>query len=198
MLANIGDKVKATKEDTTIENDNAIAVSLNNVPEIPLMKIKGKPLLHFLIERLKRVSKRFVAHKRPDSKTELRFGAGISDNADEEIIPNPDNVGSNLPGNPTKLFESFDPSNFLKTNTYGQAPSNTTLTITYQFGGGAGMVMLIEPIDRCISKLKRERDYDEIIYMTPDGSKLKQSLSNKLSCMSNIIILCGHYKGIDQ
>ena len=68
----------------------------------------------------------------------------------------------------------------------------------YQYGGGAGMVMLIEPIDKCISKLKRERDYDEIIYMTPDGSKLKQSLSNKLSCMTNIIILCGHYKGIDQ
>ena len=68
----------------------------------------------------------------------------------------------------------------------------------YQYGGGAGMVMLIEPIDKCISKLKSERDYDEIIYMTPDGSKLKQSLSNKLSCMTNIIILCGHYKGIDQ
>ena len=68
----------------------------------------------------------------------------------------------------------------------------------YQYGGGAGMVMLIEPIDRCISKLKSERDYDEIIYMTPDGSKLNQSLSNKLSCMTNIIILCGHYKGIDQ
>ena len=68
----------------------------------------------------------------------------------------------------------------------------------YQYGGGAGMVMLIEPIDKCISKLKRERDYDEIIYMTPDGSKLKQSLSNKLSCMTNIIILCGHYKGVDQ
>ena len=68
----------------------------------------------------------------------------------------------------------------------------------YQYGGGAGMVMLIEPIDKCISKLKRERDYDEIIYMTPDGSKLNQSLSNKLSCMTNIIILCGHYKGIDQ
>ena len=66
------------------------------------------------------------------------------------------------------------------------------------FGGGAGMVMLIEPIDKCISKLKSERDYDEIIYMTPDGSKLNQSLSNKLSCMTNIIILCGHYKGIDQ
>ena len=68
----------------------------------------------------------------------------------------------------------------------------------YQYGGGAGMVMLIEPIDKCISKLKSERNYDEIIYMTPDGSKLNQSLSNKLSCMTNIIILCGHYKGIDQ
>ena len=68
----------------------------------------------------------------------------------------------------------------------------------YQYGGGAGMVMLIEPIDKCISKLKSERDYDEIIYMTPDGSKLNQSLSNKLSCMTNVIILCGHYKGIDQ
>ena len=66
------------------------------------------------------------------------------------------------------------------------------------YGGGAGMVMLIEPIDKCISKLKSERDYDEIIYMTPDGSKLNQSLSNKLSCMTNIIILCGQYKGIDQ
>ena len=68
----------------------------------------------------------------------------------------------------------------------------------YQYGGGAGMVMLVEPIDECISKLKRERDYDEIIYMTPDGNKLSQSKSNALSCMSNIIILCGHYKGIDQ
>ena len=68
----------------------------------------------------------------------------------------------------------------------------------YQYGGGAGMVMLVEPIDECISKLKKERNYDEIIYMTPDGNKLSQSKSNALSCMSNIIILCGHYKGIDQ
>ena len=107
----------------------------NNSDNDPLYSTYSDSVPYML--RLKRVSKRFVAHKRPDSKTELRFGAGISDNADEEIIPNPDNVGSNLPGNPTKLFESFDPSNFLKTNTYGQAPSNTTLTITYQFGGGA-------------------------------------------------------------
>jgi len=68
----------------------------------------------------------------------------------------------------------------------------------YQFGGGAGMVMMIEPIDRCISKLKKERDYDEIIYLSPDGEKLNQKISNSISLLKNIIILCGHYKGVDQ
>ena len=68
----------------------------------------------------------------------------------------------------------------------------------YQYGGGAGMVMLIEPIDNCIAELKKEREYDHVIYMTPDGETLNQAISNKLSCMKNIIILCGHYKGIDQ
>lgn len=68
----------------------------------------------------------------------------------------------------------------------------------YQFGGGAGMVMMIEPIDACISKLKSERDYDEVIYMTPDGETLNQGMANKMSLLKNIIILCGHYKGVDQ
>ncbi len=68
----------------------------------------------------------------------------------------------------------------------------------YQFGGGAGMVMMIEPIDKCISKLKLERDYDEVIYMTPDGATLNQGIANTLSLKKNIIILCGHYKGVDQ
>ncbi|AXT20580.1 tRNA (guanosine(37)-N1)-methyltransferase TrmD [Flavobacteriaceae bacterium AU392] len=67
-----------------------------------------------------------------------------------------------------------------------------------QFGGGAGMVMTIEPIDKCISKLKSQRDYDDIIYMTPDGETLNQGISNTLSLKENIIILCGHYKGVDQ
>ena len=67
-----------------------------------------------------------------------------------------------------------------------------------QFGGGAGMVMTIEPIDKCITKLKAEREYDEIIYMTPDGERLNQSISNQISLKENIIILCGHYKGVDQ
>ncbi|WP_271392727.1 tRNA (guanosine(37)-N1)-methyltransferase TrmD [Aequorivita sinensis] len=68
----------------------------------------------------------------------------------------------------------------------------------YQFGGGAGMVMMIEPIDKCISELKAERDYDEIIYMTPDGKTFNQQVANELSLKGNIIILCGHYKGVDQ
>ena len=68
----------------------------------------------------------------------------------------------------------------------------------YQYGGGAGMVMMIEPIDKCITQLKSEREYDEIIYMTPDGKTFNQSIANELSLKENIIILCGHYKGVDQ
>ncbi|MFN2261482.1 MAG: tRNA (guanosine(37)-N1)-methyltransferase TrmD [Psychroflexus sp.] len=67
----------------------------------------------------------------------------------------------------------------------------------YQYGG-AGMVMMLEPIDKCITKLKSERNYDDIIYMSPDGEKLNQSMANSLSLQENLIILCGHYKGVDQ
>lgn len=77
------------------------------------------------------------------------------------------------------------------TNKYNQVDD-------YQFGGGAGMVLMIGPIDKCISSLKAERDYDEIIYMTPDGGTLDQKMANTLSLKKNIIILCGHYKGVDQ
>ncbi|HEY8938484.1 MAG TPA: tRNA (guanosine(37)-N1)-methyltransferase TrmD [Cyclobacteriaceae bacterium] len=68
----------------------------------------------------------------------------------------------------------------------------------YAYGGGAGMVMMIEPIDRCITELKSKRQYDEIIYMSPDGDLLNQSLANELSLKQNFIILCGHYKGVDE
>ena len=68
----------------------------------------------------------------------------------------------------------------------------------YQFGGGAGMVLMIEPIDKCITKLKSQRHYDEVIYMTPDGDCLDQKIANQFSLKENIIILCGHYKGVDQ
>ena len=68
----------------------------------------------------------------------------------------------------------------------------------YQFGGGAGMVMMIEPIDKCITKLRAKRKYDEIIYMTPDAEIFDQGMANELSLHKNLIILCGHYKGIDE
>ena len=68
----------------------------------------------------------------------------------------------------------------------------------YQFGGGAGMVLCIQPIDDCISKLKAERNYDEVIYLSPDGATLNQQICNTLSTHKNLILLCGHYKGIDQ
>ncbi|MBS4013624.1 MAG: tRNA (guanosine(37)-N1)-methyltransferase TrmD [Bacteroidetes bacterium] len=68
----------------------------------------------------------------------------------------------------------------------------------YPFGGGAGMVMMIEPIADCIDKLKAEREYDEVIFLTPDGELLDQPCANKLSLLNNVIMLCGHYKGIDE
>jgi len=66
------------------------------------------------------------------------------------------------------------------------------------YGGGAGMVMMIEPLDLCISELKSQRNYDEVIYLTPDGETLNQKIANSLSIQKNLILLCGHYKGIDQ
>jgi tRNA (guanine37-N1)-methyltransferase len=68
----------------------------------------------------------------------------------------------------------------------------------YQYGGGAGMVMMIEPIANCIEHLKSQREYDEVIYMSPDGELLNQRIANNLSMLQNIVVLCGHYKGIDE
>ena len=88
----------------------------------------------FLLKLIK-TANRFTTYVRSDGKMELRFGAGVSSNADEEIVPNPDNVGSSLGTGLSKLDESFDPSNFLKTKAFGQAPGNITLTVTYTHGG---------------------------------------------------------------
>ena len=68
----------------------------------------------------------------------------------------------------------------------------------YAYGGGAGMVLTIEPIAACIDQLRRERNYDEIIYLTPDGQTLNQQICNELSLHQNLILLCGHYKGVDE
>ncbi len=85
--------------------------------------------------KLIKTAKRYATYIRDDNKIELRFGTGVSTNADEEIIPNPDNVGSSLSTGISKLDDTFDPTNFLKTKTFGLAPSNTTLTIKYSYGG---------------------------------------------------------------
>ena len=68
----------------------------------------------------------------------------------------------------------------------------------YAFGGGAGMVLMIEPIDRCLQDLKSKRNYDDIIYMSPDGVQLTQAIANELSLKQNLVLLCGHYKGVDE
>ena len=76
--------------------------------------------------------------------------------------------------------------------------SNNKQIDDYQFGGGAGMVLMIEPINNCVNFLKKQNKYSEIIYMTPDAPVLNQKICNKLSVSGNLIIICGHYKGIDQ
>ena len=106
----------------------------NNVSNDPTSVADGNTAPYIL--KLKKTSRRFTTFIDENDLVQLRFGAGISDNPDEEVIPNPTSVGSNLPGSPTYLTDAFDPSNFLKTRTFGLAPSNTTLTIQYTYGGG--------------------------------------------------------------
>ena len=114
-------------QDTVFESEEN---STLNDPELSQYKNDTPYLL-----KLIKTARRFTTYVRDDGKMELKFGAGISDNADEEIIPNPDNVGSSLGFGVSRLDESFDPTNFLKTQTFGLAPSNTTLTINYNYGG---------------------------------------------------------------
>ena len=114
-------------QDTIFEDEENTTL---NDPELSEFKNDTPYLL-----KLIKTARRFVTKVREDDKMELRFGSGVSDNADEDIIPNPDNVGSRLGFGISKLDDSFDPSNFLKTKTFGLAPSNTTLTVTYNYGG---------------------------------------------------------------
>ena len=86
--------------------------------------------------KLKKVPRRFISRVKPNNQIEIQFGAGINDKADEQIIPNPDNIGLGIKDGRSKLDKAYDPSNFLYTKAYGQAPSNTTLTVTYLVGGG--------------------------------------------------------------
>lgn len=104
---------------------------LENDPELSAYRSSAPSLL-----KLRKTTKRFVTRLRSDNRMELQFGSGISDNNDQEIIPNPSNVGNGLASLRRNVNVDIDPSNFLYTKTYGQAPSNTTLTVTYTVGGG--------------------------------------------------------------
>jgi hypothetical protein len=115
-------------QDTIFEDVPNLA---ENDPDLAQYRASSPSLL-----KLKKTAKRYITRLRSDNKLELQFGAGISDNNDEEIVPNPDNVGNGLAGFRRNVDVDIDPSNFLYTRTYGQAPSNTTLTITYTIGNG--------------------------------------------------------------
>ena len=115
-------------QDTLFE---AVPNLLENDPELSIYRSNSPSLL-----KLRKTAKRFITRLRSDNKLELQFGAGISDNNDEEIIPNPDNVGNGLSGFRKAIDVDIDPSNFLYTRTYGQAPSNTTLTVVYSTSAG--------------------------------------------------------------
>ena len=115
-------------QDTIFE---AVPNLLENDPDFVAYRDSCPSLL-----KMKKTAKRFIVRTRSDNKLELQFGSGVSDNNDEEIIPNPDNVGNGLAGVRRDIDVDIDPSNFLYTRTYGQAPSNTSLTVTYTIGNG--------------------------------------------------------------
>ena len=135
----------------SLGQDTVLDESANNTTNSPdLSDYAGDtPYLMKLI----RTPRRFVTYLRGDNRTELRFGSGVSDNPDEEIIPNPDNVGSSLSTGVSKLDTTFDPSNFLKTRTYGLAPSNTTLTVVFAYGASHTDNVGVKQLSRIVNKV---------------------------------------------
>jgi len=151
------------------------------------------------ILKLNKTSRRFTRYIDQNDSSILRFGAGISNNADEELIPNPSMVGSTLPGSPTFLTTAFDPSNFLKTKSFGLAPSNTTLTIKYAYGGGidnnvnANDITSISSIsyeisDALLSTTTVQESKDSVSFINPkpasggsSGESIREVRENALS-----------------
>ena len=131
------------------------------------------------ILKLNKTSRRFTRYIDQNDSSILRFGAGVSDNADEEIIPNPSMVGSTLPGSPSFLTKAFDPSNFLKTKAFGLAPSNTTLTIKYSYGGGIDDNVNVNDVNS-ISSISYEIQDDLLSTTSVQESKDSVSFTNPL------------------
>ena len=130
------DTVFESEENTSL-NDPSLSQHKNDAP--------------YLLKLIK-TARRFTTRVRDDNKTEIKFGSGVSSNPDEELIPNPDNVGSSLGFGVSRLDESYDPANFLKTRTFGLAPSNTTLTIEYVFGGAIEHNVAANSVNRILEK----------------------------------------------
>ena len=135
---------------------------VENDPELSIYRSQATSLL-----KLRKTAKRFVRRLRTDSLTELQFGSGISDNNDEEIIPNPDNVGNGLSQFRKSIDVDIDPANFLYTRTYGQAPANTTLTVTYTVSNG-----IIENVTQNTLNKIRAVSYNDNINSTANGNML--------------------------
>ena len=133
ILSCIDDDGNRWYEVPYLAQDTVFESTENNPVNSPDMSSDSEDTPYLL--KLIKTARRFTTYVRSDGKTEVRFGAGISSNADEELIPNPDNVGSSLSTGISKLDTNFDPSNFLNTKTFGQAPSNISLTFTYTHGG---------------------------------------------------------------
>ena len=133
ILSCIDDDGNRWYEVPYLAQDTVFESTENNPVSTPDMSSDSSDTPYLL--KLIKTARRFTTYVRSDGKTEVRFGAGVSSNADEELVPNPDNVGSSLSTGISKLDTNFDPSNFLNTRTFGQAPSNISLTFTYTHGG---------------------------------------------------------------
>ena len=164
----------------SLARDTVFEEMENNIDNDPASVVDGQTAPYIL--KLKKTSRRFTTFIDENDKVVLRFGAGISDNPDEEVIPNPTSVGSSLPGSPSFLTDAFDPSNFLKTRTFGLAPSNTTLTIQYAYGGGlddnvnSGDITDISNIsfeiqDSLLSAALVQESKDSVAFSNPEPAK---------------------------
>ena len=156
-----------------LAQDTVYADFQNNEKNSPDL-VDGRNFAPFLLKLVK-TNRRFKTHIRTDGKTEMRFGSGVSTSADEEIIPNPSSVGSNLPGTPSFLDTNFDPANFLNTATYGQCPTDTTLTIKYSYGGGVDDNVTSDTIDNVT------RDTSEFDSSKTLDSNLRSQTQNSLA-----------------